>query len=48
VTREWWIGRGKSWPAPAGVTKINTFQTYRYDPDSGESPGLTLIEDSRL
>ncbi len=45
MTRESRIGRGKSWPAPAGVIKIKTFQTYRYDPDSGESPGLTLIED---
>ena len=45
MTREPRIGRGKSWLAPAGATKINTFKTYRYDPDSGESSGLTLIED---
>lgn len=34
------IDPGKSWPAPAGATRLKTFEIYRYDPDSGENPRL--------
>ncbi len=34
------IGPGKSWPTPAGATRLKTFEIYRYDPDSGEDPRL--------
>ena len=27
---------GKTWPAPAGATRVKKFEIYRYDPDSGE------------
>ena len=30
--------KGKHFPAPAGATKVKTFQIYRYDPDSGANP----------
>jgi succinate dehydrogenase / fumarate reductase iron-sulfur subunit len=29
---------GKTWPAPAGATRVKNFRVYRYDPDSGENP----------
>lgn len=32
------IKEGKTWPAPAGATKVKNFRIYRYDPDSGENP----------
>ncbi len=32
------IKEGKTWPAPAGATRIKNFRIYRYDPDSGENP----------
>ena len=38
------IGRGKTWPAPAGATRVKTFEIYRYDPDSGENPRLDTFE----
>lgn len=44
VTPESRIGRGKSWPAPAGATRIKTFEIYRYDPDSGENPRIDTFE----
>jgi len=34
------IERGKTWPAPAGATRVQTFEIYRSDPDSGDSPRL--------
>lgn len=34
------IGRGKTWPVPAGAIHFKTFEIYRYDPDSGENPRL--------
>jgi succinate dehydrogenase / fumarate reductase iron-sulfur subunit len=34
------IGAGKTWPAPAGATRIKTFRIYRWDPDSGANPRL--------
>ena len=44
VTPESRIGRGKTWPAPGGATRIKTFKIYRYDPDSGENPRLDTFE----
>jgi succinate dehydrogenase / fumarate reductase, iron-sulfur subunit len=32
------ITPGKSWPAPAGATRIKEFRIYRWSPDSGENP----------
>ncbi len=32
------IGRGRTWPAPEGATRVKTFDVYRYDPDSGDNP----------
>ena len=43
VTPESRIGRGKLWPAPAGATRIKTFEIYRYDPDSGENPRVDIF-----
>src|SRR5258708_12129022 len=44
VTPESRIGRGKTWPAPAGGTRMKTFEIYRYDPDSAENPRLDTFE----
>ncbi|MEB4591881.1 succinate dehydrogenase iron-sulfur subunit [Candidatus Thiothrix sp. Deng01] len=32
------IKEGKTWPAPAGATRVKNFRIYRYDPDNGENP----------
>ncbi|HRJ54318.1 MAG TPA: succinate dehydrogenase iron-sulfur subunit [Candidatus Thiothrix moscowensis] len=32
------IKEGKTWPAPAGATRVKNFRIYRYDPDSGQNP----------
>ncbi len=32
------VKTGKTWPAPAGATRVKNFRVYRYDPDSGENP----------
>jgi succinate dehydrogenase / fumarate reductase iron-sulfur subunit len=34
------IGRGKTWPAPSGATRVKAFDVYRYDPDSGRNPRI--------
>ena len=31
---------GKTWPKPAGATRLKEYRIYRYDPDSGENPRL--------
>lgn len=36
------IERGKTWPAPAGATRVRKFEIYRYDPELGRIPGSTL------
>ena len=38
------IERGKTWSAPAGATRVQTFKIYRYDPDSGENPRLDTFQ----
>ncbi|MEN9503154.1 MAG: hypothetical protein RI964_2439 [Pseudomonadota bacterium] len=32
------VKEGKTWPAPAGATRVKNFRIYRYDPDSGQNP----------
>jgi succinate dehydrogenase / fumarate reductase iron-sulfur subunit len=31
---------GKTWPKPAGATRLKEYRIYRYDPDSGQNPRL--------
>ncbi len=31
---------GKTWPKPAGATRLKEYRVYRYDPDSGQNPRL--------
>jgi|ERR1022692_370945 succinate dehydrogenase / fumarate reductase iron-sulfur subunit len=38
------IEQGRTWPAPAGATRVKTFEIYRYDPDSGANPRLDSYE----
>jgi succinate dehydrogenase / fumarate reductase iron-sulfur subunit len=38
------VGRGKSFPAPAGARSVRRFQIYRFDPDSGRNPCLDTFE----
>jgi succinate dehydrogenase / fumarate reductase iron-sulfur subunit len=38
------IKEGKTFPAPAGATRIRKFKVYRWDPDSGENPRLDTFE----
>jgi succinate dehydrogenase / fumarate reductase, iron-sulfur subunit len=38
------VGKGQHFKAPAGATKIRTFQIYRYDPDSGQNPRTDTYE----
>ncbi len=38
------IRRGRRWPAPAGATRLKTFDIYRYNPDSGENPRLDRFQ----
>jgi succinate dehydrogenase / fumarate reductase, iron-sulfur subunit len=38
------IGRGKTWPKPAGAVRVKSFKIYRYDPDSGDNPRLDAFE----
>jgi succinate dehydrogenase iron-sulfur subunit len=38
------IARGKTWPGPAGATRIRKFEIYRYDPESGNHPRIDTYE----
>ena len=40
VNAESRVMRGESWPAPVGATNVQTFEVYRYDPDTGENPRI--------
>jgi succinate dehydrogenase / fumarate reductase iron-sulfur subunit len=31
-------GKGKSFPAPSGATRVKTFRIYRWSPDDGQNP----------
>jgi len=44
VSKQSRVERGRRWPAPAGATRVKTFEIYRYDPDSGNNPRLDLFE----
>jgi len=35
---------GKTYPAPAGATKVKKFLVYRYDPETGENPRVDTFE----
>jgi succinate dehydrogenase / fumarate reductase iron-sulfur subunit len=32
------ITKGKTWPKPAGATRLREIRVYRWDPDTGENP----------
>jgi len=32
------VGKGKTWQAEAGASRLKTFKIYRYDPTDGENP----------
>ncbi|TAN11815.1 MAG: succinate dehydrogenase iron-sulfur subunit, partial [Rhizobiaceae bacterium] len=38
------VRRGRQWPAPSGAKQPKTFQIYRFDPDSGDTPRLDTFE----
>ena len=38
------VKEGKTFPAPAGATRVRKFKIYRWDPDSGENPRLDTFE----
>jgi hypothetical protein len=40
VTPESRIEAGRTWPASAAAKRVQAFQIYRYDPDSGANPRL--------
>ena len=44
VTPESRIETGRTWPAPAGATRVKAFEIYRYDPDSGANPRLDTFD----
>ena len=44
VSAESRIDRGRKWPAPIGITRVKTFEIYRYDPDFGDHPRLDTFE----
>ena len=44
VSPESRIERGRTWPAPAGATRVKALEIYRYDPDSEANPRLDTFE----
>ena len=44
VSPESRIERGRTWPAPAGATRLKALEIYRYDPDSEGNPRLDTFE----
>jgi len=38
------VTEGKSFPAPAGATRLRKVKVYRYDPDSGANPRIDTYE----
>ncbi|MBM3952420.1 MAG: succinate dehydrogenase iron-sulfur subunit [Rhodospirillales bacterium] len=38
------VVEGKTFPAPAGATRVRRFRVYRYDPDAGDNPRLDTFE----
>lgn len=44
VSPESRIERGRTWPAPAGATRVKVLEIYRYDPDADGPPRLDTFE----
>jgi succinate dehydrogenase / fumarate reductase iron-sulfur subunit len=44
VSPESRIEKGRTWPAPAGATRVKTFDIYRYDPESDGNPRIDTFE----
>jgi succinate dehydrogenase / fumarate reductase iron-sulfur subunit len=38
------IVQGRTWPAPANATRVQTFDIYRYDPATGDNPRIDSFE----
>lgn len=38
------VGRGRTWPAPAGAKRVKAFEVYRYDPDSDANPRIDTFQ----
>jgi succinate dehydrogenase / fumarate reductase iron-sulfur subunit len=38
------IGIGKTWPAPAGASRVRNFKIYRWSPDDDQNPRLDTYE----
>ncbi len=38
------IGKGKTWPAPAGASNVRRFKVYRWDPDDDANPRTDVYE----
>ena len=38
------IVQGRTWPAPANATRVQTFDIYRYDPAAGDNPRIDSFE----
>lgn len=38
------ITKGRTWPAPAGATRVKAFEVYRYDPEAAGNPRIDRFE----
>ena len=38
------VGKGKTWAAPVGATRVRRFHVYRWNPDDGANPRLDTYE----
>jgi len=38
------IAKGRTWPAPAGATRVKAFEVYRYDPETAGNPRVDRFE----
>jgi succinate dehydrogenase / fumarate reductase iron-sulfur subunit len=34
------VGKGRTWPKPAGASRLREYRIYRYDPDTADNPRL--------
>src|SRR5690606_17462285 len=34
------VKKGRTWPAPAGATRLREYRVYRYDPDTPDNPRI--------
>src|SRR5665213_2333777 len=44
VTPQSRIEKGRTWPAPAGASRLKAFEVYRYDPESDRNPRIDTFE----